>query len=605
MELHIITRCSRVSNILRIKESIDLEKTYWHILFDTHIVNDIGTEVLSNLQDPKIILKFNPSSPGDYGHNLINSELDCIKCGWVYILDDDNILHENFYSEIFKLIKINPDKKAFIFSQYVGRKDFSGLEIREAKPENIKVGHIDMCQFLLQKDFIGNLRLRFNEYKADGYFIEELYSKNPDSFYISDKILCYYNYINKEKMPIFLPRILLIGEDIKNLRSTKYLDFEEDKFNKKFIEEKNLNEEITKFNPDSIITTGKDFWEFPEMCRKSADFRKRWLNFKDIDPNIGECAYQSSMSYILSDYDSDPLVSFFTPFFNTGEKLKRTYDSLKKQTYDNWEWVLVNDSNDEGKTLKIAENIALKDPRVKVYDFKVKSGGIIGEAKYRSAVLCRGKYLMELDHDDILTNDAVYLMVKGFQTYSDCKFVYSDCAEIDESHNSLTYGDDFCFGYGSYRKEIYEGREYSVANSVGINPKTIRHIVGVPNHFRAWDREFYLSIGGHNRRLTIADDYELIVRSFLKTKFLRIPKLCYLQFFHNSNGLNNTQNSSRADIQRRVRTIATHYNEKIHQRFIELGVKDWAYDEFPYNPLLAESKFGDNENLVNYTMEIL
>ena len=97
------------------------------------------------------------------------------------------------------------------------------------------------------------------------------------------------------------------------------------------------------------------------------------------------------------------------------------------------------------------------------------------------------------------------------------KFVYSDCSEVDENLNSLTYGEGFAFGYGKYRTENYAGRDYQVAIAQNINPKTIRHIVGVPNHFRAWDREFYHSIGGHNRRLTIADDYELLIRSFLKT----------------------------------------------------------------------------------------
>ena len=102
-----------------------------------------------------------------------------------------------------------------------------------------------------------------------------------------------------------------------------------------------------------------------------------------------------------------------------------------------------------------------------------------------------------------------------------------------------------------------------------------------------------------DRRLTIADDYELIVRTFLKTRMVRIPKLLYLQFYHN----NNTQNATRADIQRRVKSIKDFYNKKIYERFIELGVRDWAYEENPWEPLLVESKFGDEENYVNYILE--
>jgi hypothetical protein len=187
-------------------------------------------------------------------------------------------------------------------------------------------------------------------------------------------------------------------------------------------------------------------------------------------------------------------------------------------------------------------------------------------------------------------------MVEAFKKYPDAKFVYSDCAEIWENHSSITYGEGFAYGYGSYRDEVYNGITYKAMNTANLNPKTIRHIVGVPNHFRAWDRKFYMSIGGHNRRLTIADDYELIVRTFLKTKMVRIPKMLYLQFYHS----NNTQDKTRADIQRRVRSIREFYNDKIHQRFIELGLKDWAYDYNPYDPLSCESRFGREENAVNY-----
>jgi hypothetical protein len=81
---------------------------------------------------------------------------------------------------------------------------------------------------------------------------------------------------------------------------------------------------------------------------------------------------------------------------------------------------------------------------------------------------------------------------------------------------------------------------------------------------------------------------------------VRIPKLLYLQFYHNSN----TQNATRKDIQRRVRTISTFYNERIKNRFQELGVEDWAYKFNPQSPLMAPSLFGRDESAVNYIMDL-
>jgi glycosyltransferase involved in cell wall biosynthesis len=598
--INIITRCTRLSNLCKIKESIYNTEAFiikWYVCFDTSIIKSIDSDILSMLYESGCIIKYFNGIKGDFGHQIINRCIDEINSGFIYILDDDNLIHENFYERIDYFIS-SENKLAFVFNQKIGCVDFTGLDVREARPENMKVQKIDMAQFILHRDLIGDTKMASMDYKADGIFIENLYNEKPNDFFFIDEILCYYNFFQKKSSTNSLPRILVVGLDESiELQSNYISDYESTELNTLTIkDDTNIDRVIQDYNPDSIVTIGDTFENFPNLLNKSLDIRSRWIHFSEFE-NIGDPSYLCATNWMMSDHDEKtPLISFFTPVYNTGDVLWRTYHSLKDQDYTNWEWVVVNDSSDGGLTLQIAEEISNIDCRVKVYDFKKKSGGIVGESKYRAASLCRGKYLMELDHDDALTNDAGRLMVDAFQKYPDCKFVYSDCVEIDENHNSLTYADGFSFGYGQYRDELYRGRIYKVANTSNINPFSIRHIVGVPNHFRAWDRVFYHSIGGHNRRLTIADDYELVVRSFLKTKFVCIRKLLYLQFYHNSN----TQNITRKDIQRRVRSISNYYNKKINDRFIELGVNDYAYDENPNNPLLSIPRYGEQENKVNY-----
>ena len=72
----------------------------------------------------------------------------------------------------------------------------------------------------------------------------------------------------------------------------------------------------------------------------------------------------------------------------------------------------------------------------------------------------------------------------------------------------------------------------------------------------------------------MADDYELIVRTFLKTRMIRVPKLCYLQYVSNT-----AQQKRNMDIQRHVRSIKVHYDRRIHDRFLELGCDDFTWDE--------------------------
>jgi glycosyltransferase involved in cell wall biosynthesis len=218
-------------------------------------------------------------------------------------------------------------------------------------------------------------------------------------------------------------------------------------------------------------------------------------------------------------------------------------------------------------------------------------------------MLSKGEILMEMDHDDELHPQANEYIIKAYRKYPDAGFYYSDCTEINENHESLTYGPDLTWGlgYGKYYDFEHNGRSYKAVDQPNINPLSIRHIVSVPNHFRAWRRDVYLSIGSHNRRLSIADDYELIVRTFLHTKMVHIPKALYFQYYHGGNSQDD--GNARADIQRRVRSISVFYNWDIKRRFEELGVEDWAFVDTNW-PWHEQARYGTEEKYVNYILEI-
>lgn len=598
--MHILTRCTRQHNLRTIKKSVFPSpiNVIWHIIFDTTTLKDIDAELLNELQGPSTRFHFVKGDGSDYLYPQLSDIVD--KLGYdsyIVILDDDNIIHPNFYNVINNEIKSNPDKEAFVYAQWVGKKDFTGLDIRDVGPKHMKLQHIDSAQYVIKQSLYIQGRYE-GGYCGDGVFIEKLYKEHSDKFHFIDAILCYYNHLTPTKKAK-VPKVLYVNGDA-TLRSTNHLGYEDTSLNVLQVTgDDKIDEKIILFKPDAIITVGKSSDKFPTLCQQPLETRKKWFMVEEDVPSNGEIAYNVAMNQIL-EQSNEHLVSYFTPIYNTGDKLWRTYRSLLEQTYQDWEWVLVNDSSDGGKTLKIAEEIARRDSRVKVYDFRQKTGGIIGESKYRAACLTRGFLLAELDHDDLLTDNCTLDLVNAAKAFPDAGFFFNDSVEVDENWNSLTYGDGFAFGYGKYRKETYRGYEWDVAITQNINPKTIRHIVGVPNHVRAWRRDTYFAIGGHNRDLSIADDYELVVRTFLHTKICKIPKIGYIQFIYNDHTGQNTHDLSRADIQRRVRSIMYHYNERIAKRFEELGVEDWAYNENPNNPLWTESRFGEEEKYVNY-----
>jgi glycosyltransferase involved in cell wall biosynthesis len=603
--LHIITRCSRLNNIIKVGESLPTKdgklQVQWHVIFDSTRLKDIDAEILGRLQEEyNAKLYFEFSQGGDYLYPQMNKIIiDNIQEGWIYSLDDDNILHEKLFDNFEALVGFCEAEKSIgiVFNQHVAGKDFTRVDVRYAKPENMKVRSIDLAQFILHRSVFNDFDFK-GGYDADGKFIERVYESNPDGFLFIDKILSHYNYLQKPSKAK-VPKILYIGEGTPVLESNNPANWESSELDVEYIkDDSNIHNDITRIKPIAIVSAYENPAELTNLWNAPYELRKMWINVDSKDPMAGEKAYQCAMGSMLEN-DISKLISYFTPIYNTGEKLWMTYESLTKQTYTNWEWVMVNDSSDGGATLKIAQKIASLDPRVKVFDFNPKSGGNIGEVKWRCATLTRGYILAELDHDDYLVPTCTEDLFNASQKHKDIGFFYTDSAEIDQNWNSLKYGPGFAFSYGHYVTENVMGKDFEVAVSSNINPKTIRHIVGVPNHVRAWRRETYFEIGGHCRDLAIADDYELIVRTFLKTKMMRIPRLGYLQFIYDDGNTTNSHNLGRADIQRRVKTIMYHYNDRIKARFEELGKEDWAYNESPNDPLSVASRFDDQEGYVN------
>ena len=618
-KLVVTTPCTRPQNLAQVHSSIFGSpgarhfEIQWNIVFDAMAVPEIPVRILEEFGgDPSIALSAVRSSARWRWYTLINSVLERRRGEdfWHYVLDDDNLMHPDLLTRIDAGLQEHPEARGFIFSQWVGGRDFSGLEVRHAGPANVAVSKIDQAQYLLHSSLIGDRFYPDHDYFSDGRFIVEIYHSWPETFVLLDEVLSYYNRLRTPVTRVALPRILVVGRSGVRLRS-RARAFEASDLEVECVEsDGGVVEAVRRFDPDAIVTFGAAPGAFPSLFGLPYDLRRRWIDVGTDLPEeeVGERAYGCAMGYILNRNEDagyqQPLVSVFTPLNDTGDLLRRAYGSVASQTYPNWEWVLVDDSRTGGSTLALAREIASRDPRVKVYDVRDKSGGVVGEAKYRAAMLCRGAYLLELDHDDELTPWAIELLVQAFAQCPEAGFAYSDFAEVDERMQPLRYGDSFAFGYGSYYEESYRDARLQVARQPAVNPKTIRHIVGVPNHFRAWRREVYHALGGHNRRLSIADDYELLLRTFLETRMVHVPSLCYLQFLSRGRDSRNTQSAARADIQRRVRSIARHYEERIRGRFAELNLVDWAGQERPDDPLQAPSRFGVEEQVASLRMRL-
>lgn len=377
------------------------------------------------------------------------------------------------------------------------------------------------------------------------------------------------------------------SHDYKNIGTNSLPDYMEHNFDVKILEDcENILEELNYFRGvDCIITVGENINDKP-LRHLSFEFRKKWVHLPQFDSaRISSVILNVFINNINRDRDNQKLFSIFTPTYNTSEKmLKRLYNSLLSQTYPNWNWWIIDDSENNETIDKIN---SLNDPRIIVVK-NVTNHGCIGFNKHMIAMMCDGDYLVEVDHDDELLPNCLTELYDCF-TLSNADFVYSNTLEYVDG-KSITYGDNFSYGQGYYKDEIIKDIRYTIPiTTSSINAKSIRGIHAMPNHVRCWERNFYHKIGGHNIELSVIDDMDLLSRTFLYGRMAKVDKVLYIQHEnsddHNKNDENkyrkcNTTTSKRfKEIQRINFFLYRKYDKDIHNRILELGFEDPIWDD--------------------------
>jgi glycosyltransferase involved in cell wall biosynthesis len=393
-----------------------------------------------------------------------------------------------------------------------------------------------------------------------------------------------------------LPKVAIFGVGSMDelppkdqLRSHHAESYETDEFAiRVFADDSELNRILFDFDPQAIVSIG-DINRFANLLAAPYYVRRKWIHKDNAADLRGSDMFHCFLIAAIPDArsaDAPPKVSVFTPVYNTGrDKLMRTYRSLREQSYGDWEWVIADDHSSDESTLQALREIA-QDYRVAIHNLPSPSGNI-GRLKGHLCSIASGDILLELDHDDVLTPHALGWVVEAFRRHPECGVAYTNWSErYEDSDRCHHYGDNYGFGYGRAHWETHPQRyetftpgdaQYLVQDALHLNAKTIRHIVGVPNHIRAWTRKAYWAAGGYSS-LHVADDYELLVRLFLTTRFVHIPYMCYVQFY-NTGSIGNTQHSRNKEIQRVVRFVSGQYDRRIHERLLELGVDDFVWND--------------------------
>lgn len=379
-------------------------------------------------------------------------------------------------------------------------------------------------------------------------------------------------------------KVVIIGENIheKQLNpisiSYNYINGAETEFDILHLKnDSNIISDLYNHADFDVIITFAEQSKYPILNSLGQHIKDKWivLHPSSSPAIIGEEIINKFKQNNNNFGISKKLVSIITPCYNTkGEWFIRMYNSIKNQTYNNWEWIILDDSDHKSNMSKLIERYLdeLKDFRIKCIK-NITNHGNIGYNKRLLGMISQGEYILELDHDDELTPDCLECVVNAFEKYDDVGFVYSDTLEMINENESNLYGENWGWYQGSEDLDIRSGHRYNV--SPDINSASIRSIISSPNHVRVWRKDIYNQLNGHNSNLSCVDDYELLVRTFLITKFCHIKKVLYIQHLEHST----TQIYRNKEIQRCNDIILKLYDSRIHDRILELNEKDLIWDE--------------------------
>lgn len=128
-----------------------------------------------------------------------------------------------------------------------------------------------------------------------------------------------------------------------------------------------------------------------------------------------------------------PLVSIIMPAYNAEKYISHSIDSVIKQTYRNWELIIIDDCSKD-TTSKICKKYAERDSRIKVISL-TKNGGI-ANARNRGITESNGEYIAFLDSDDMWKEEKLEKQIKFMET-NDIAFSCTSYELIDSEGNSL------------------------------------------------------------------------------------------------------------------------------------------------------------------------
>lgn len=208
--------------------------------------------------------------------------------------------------------------------------------------------------------------------------------------------------------------------------------------------------------------------------------------------------------------------------YNNGRFFKSCYDSLLKQTFHNWEAIILDDFSTDN-SLEVIKNIIGNDHRFKIYENNENCG--VGITKSKLIELATGDICGFVDPDDAISPNALFSAMVAFIKNKDIVLTYSKFIKCDENLTPISTP--------KITKQIENNDPYFFNCPVQIV------------HFVSFRKDAYNETTKIDRTLHIAEDQDLYLKLYEKGKFKFINEPNYFYRMH-PGGISQNSNKEKA-----------------------------------------------------------
>ena len=207
----------------------------------------------------------------------------------------------------------------------------------------------------------------------------------------------------------------------------------------------------------------------------------------------------------MAQFPFKPVISVVMPIYNPPlQFLKEAIDSVRNQIYPHWELCIADDASTDPEILNYLRRLESQDKRIKVL-LRPHNGHIVA-ASNSALTLATGDFVALLDHDDVISSDALFWVVDAVNRHPDASVLYSDEDKI---------------GVDGMRCDPYFKSDWNLELFLSQN---------MISHLGVYRRSLLKEVGGFRLGYEGSQDYDLALRCLLElvpTQIVHIPRVLY------------------------------------------------------------------------------